>query len=84
MKGFQHKFREDIDAQEHAQAVLSRTTQWKTLGIVEHPGIEAVSPAGSLLAQKTITIRSHLPLGLINRLAHLFFTRRVLENGHLG
>jgi lipoprotein-releasing system permease protein len=58
MKGFQHKFREDIiDAQGHARAIpLSRTTQWKSLQkeLLTHPGVEAVSPylQGPLLAQK--------------------------------
>jgi len=48
MKGFQHKFREDIiDAQGHARAIpLSRNKQWKILhkDLLIHPGVEAVSP----------------------------------------
>ena len=58
MKGFQHKFREDIiDAQGHARAIpLSRTREWPQLQqeLLSKPEVLAVSPylQGPLLVQK--------------------------------
>ncbi len=58
MKGFQHKFREDIiDAQGHARAIpLSRTTDWRSVQaeLLGKPEVSAVSPylQGPLLVQK--------------------------------
>ena len=90
MKGFQHKFREDIiDAQGHARAIpLSRTTQWKTLQqeLLKHPGIEAVSPylQGPLLAQKDNYHSVPLAIGIDQSIgSSVLPLAEFLENGHL-
>ena len=90
MKGFQHKFREDIiDAQGHARAIpLSRTTQWKSLQneLLKHPGVEAVSPylQGPLLAQKDNYHSVPLAIGIDQSIgSSVLPLAEFLENGHL-
>jgi len=70
MKGFQHKFREDIvDAQGHARAIsLSRSTAWRELQseLLEKPEILAASPYlnGPLLAQKNDSYSIPFAIGI--------------------
>lgn len=70
MKGFQHKFREDIiDAQGHARALpLSRTKEWASLQyqLLKSPEVLAVTPylQGPLLVQKNDYHSVPLSLGI--------------------
>ncbi len=90
MKGFQHKFREDIiDAQGHARAIpLNRSLQWRTLQkeLLQHPGVEAVSPylQGPLLAQKQSHHSVPLAIGIDQSIGKSVLPLdEFLENGHL-
>ncbi len=89
MKGFQHKFREDIiDAQGHARAIpLSRNKQWKILhkDLLIHPGVEAVSPylQGPLLAQKQNYHAVPLAIGIDPLMGQSVLpVDEFLQNGH--
>jgi len=90
MKGFQHKFREDIiDAQGHARAIpLSRTKEWRILQneLLLMPKVSSVTPylQGPLLVQKKDYHSVPLTIGIdLSRGEPVLPLDEFLENGQM-
>jgi ABC-type lipoprotein release transport system permease subunit len=90
MKGFQHKFREDIiDAQGHARAIpLSRTIEWRGLQeeLLKMPEVSAVSPylQGPLLLQRQDYHSVPLSIGIdLSMGESVLPLDEFLRNGHM-